>query len=96
MTEVAYSLDDSCQVPVAKLLEILETVADPRARGYRRHSLEKILLIALFGVAGGVTGWGSLEVFGQLHSDWFAKHIDMSSGVPSHDTFRRVLGSYRS
>jgi predicted transposase YbfD/YdcC len=92
MTEVAHSLDHSCQVPVAKLLEILETVADPRARGYRRHSLEKILLIALFGVAGRVTGWGHLEAFGHLYGDWFAKHIDMSSGVPSHDTFRRVLG----
>jgi hypothetical protein len=62
MTEVAHSLDHSCQVPVARLLEILETVADPRARRYRRHSLEKILLIALFGVAGGVAGWGHLEL----------------------------------
>jgi predicted transposase YbfD/YdcC len=95
MIQVAHSLDDRCQVPVARLVEILEKITDPRARRCRRHSLEKILLIALFALASGLRSWRQVELFGQLHLNWFAKYVDMSTGVPSHDTFRRVFGLLR-
>lgn len=79
-----------CDTPA--LLEVLEEVDDPRRDRRKRHSLQKVLVMALFAVAGGASSWSQIEWFAKLHEDWFAKYTDMTEGVPSHDTFRRVFG----
>lgn len=74
------------------LCSIFQIVEDPRTHRRRVHTLDKILIIALFAIAGGVSSWRQIAEFGALHADWFARHLDLSTGIPSHDTFRRVFG----
>jgi hypothetical protein len=35
--------------------------------------------------------WYQIFAFSQANLNWFSQFIDISSGVPSHDTFRRVF-----
>lgn len=35
--------------------------------------------------------WYEIRAFCMSNLDWFAQYINVSSGVPSHDTFRRVF-----
>lgn len=63
---------------------------DPRA-GNTRHRLVDVLIIALCAVICDADGWDDIEDFARSKADWFASFMDLKHGVPSADTFRRVL-----
>lgn len=64
---------------------------DPRVRGRCEHRLLDIVLIALCAVIANCDDWQEIEVFAQERRDWFARFLRLPNGVPSHDTFERVL-----
>lgn len=66
------------------------TLPDPRA-GNVRHRLIDILIIALCATICDADGWDDIEDFAKAKADWFASFLDLRHGVPSADTFRRVL-----
>src|SRR5207245_11487475 len=72
-------------------LRCLEKVTDPRLERRRRHKLVDILLIALCGFIGGCESWVDVEVFGRSKRRWFEKFLELPHGIPSHDTFGRVI-----
>ncbi len=37
----------------------------------------------------GADSWADVERFGVTHQDWFAKHLPLENGIPSHETFSR-------
>jgi len=37
------------------------------------------------------SSWYQIEEFCETNIGWFAEFLDVSSGIPSHDTFRRVM-----
>lgn len=39
----------------------------------------------------GMTGWEDFEDFGEEKKKWFSSFLELSNGIPSHDTFRRVF-----
>jgi len=39
----------------------------------------------------GAEGWEDIEAYGQAQAEWFKEVLDVPHGIPSHDTFRRVL-----
>ena len=51
-----------------------------------------IIAISILGELSGADDWTDLEAFGQARRDWLAGFLDLSHGIPSHDTFRRVFG----
>jgi predicted transposase YbfD/YdcC len=53
--------------------------------------LESILFIALASTIAGGESWVDMETFGEEKHEWLAKFLDLSEGVPSHDTFSRVF-----
>jgi hypothetical protein len=55
------------------------------------HPLENIIVIALCAVICGADSWVDIELFGESKRQWFAKFLDLSNGIPSHDTFGRVF-----
>lgn len=63
---------------------------DPRAANVR-HRLIDILVIALCAMICDADGWDDLEDFAKAKAKWFATFMDLSHGVPSADTFRRVI-----
>ena len=65
---------------------------DPRVVGRCDHVLLDIVSITLLAVMSGAEDWPDIEQFGQSRSDWLKTFLDLPGGIPSHDTFRRVLG----
>lgn len=64
---------------------------DPRTIHLNNHPLINILTIALCAIIAGAENWTDIENFGQQKAGWLGQFLDLSNGVPSHDTFGRVF-----
>jgi predicted transposase YbfD/YdcC len=64
---------------------------DPRVERTRKHPLINILFIAVCGVLSGANSFAAIEEFGLDRRTWFARFLDLANGIPSDDTFARVL-----
>jgi hypothetical protein len=64
---------------------------DPRVARTRKHPLINILFIAVCGVLSGANSFAGIQEFGCDRRQWFARYLDLSHGIPSDDTFARVL-----
>ena len=73
-----------------RLLDHFASVNDPRGPNLR-HRLFDIFVIALCAVISGAEGWEDMEEYGHAQADWFKQFLDLPHGIPSSDTFRRVL-----
>src|SRR3990167_3917060 len=74
------------------IVEHIKQIADPRAKSFNfKHSLTSVIFIALVGALCGADDWVSVQSVGEKLQDWIKRFVDMSHGVPSHDTFRRVF-----
>lgn len=74
--------------------EHLGQVPDPRRQSaLLKHPLLDILTIALCATIAGAESFVEFEWWGQRKQQWLREHmgLELPSGVPSHDTFRRVL-----
>src|SRR3954470_21779063 len=65
--------------------------SDPRVERGQGHPLLSIVGVALCAILGGADGWVAVERFGKAKADWFRRFLDLPNGIPSHDTFGRVL-----
>ena len=74
----------------SRLLDHFASVTDPRSAN-ARHYLFDIFVIALCAVISGAEGWEDMEEYGQAQADWFEQFLALPHGIPSADTFRRVL-----
>jgi hypothetical protein len=74
----------------ARLFDYFAHVSDPRSSN-ARHRLFDIFVIALCAVISGAEGWEDMEEYGQAQAEWFRQFLELPHGIPSHDTFRRVL-----
>ena len=82
-----------------ELAGVFAELEDPRAVNARRHSLHDILVIALCTViSGGQTPYQvrgrlctDMELYGQAKRDLLQSFLQLENGIPSHDTFSRVL-----
>jgi len=70
-----------------------EEVPEPRVERTRDHPLMTILAIALLTIICVGDGWEDMRAFGVAKEAWLATFLDMRKGVPSADTFRRVMGA---
>jgi predicted transposase YbfD/YdcC len=64
---------------------------DPRVERTRKHPLINIVFIAVCGVLSGANSFAGIQEFGCDRRQWFARYLDLTSGIPSDDTFARVL-----
>lgn len=44
-------------------------------------------------VMAGCETWNEIELFGKAKRDWLDRYIDISHGIPSHDTFNRFFSA---
>ena len=66
---------------------------DPRIDRSKTHLLPEILFIAICTIASGGDGFTDMEMFGRAKEDWLRKYLKLPGGIPSHDTFGRVLSA---
>ena len=76
-------------------LEMLKSVPDPRIDRQKRHRLSDILAIAVLTYVSGGDGFRDMERYGRKHAARLGEFLDLENGIPSHDTFRRVLSMVR-
>lgn len=78
---------------VAGLKMCFEEIQDPRVVGRCDHLLSDILAISLLAVLCGAEDFPDLAEFGRRRKAWLQEFLPLPHGIPSHDTFRRVLGA---
>lgn len=78
-------------VALSGLLAQVEQVPDPRVRRKPRHLLTDILVIAICGVLSGCDGCVEIAEYGRRKEEFFRTLLELPHGIPSHDTFNRVL-----
>lgn len=79
---------------INKLKEMLESQeSEPRrtSHGNIRHKLVDIIIIGLCTVICGGEDYADMEAFGIEREEWLRKFLDLPSGIPDSDTFRRLF-----
>lgn len=74
----------------AKIPRAFLDMPDPRKRNIT-HRLIDVLSIALCAIICGAQDWANVELYGLSKLDWLKTFLDLSHGIPSHDTFGRVF-----
>ena len=84
-----------CDLTIETIRASLEThfgnMPETRIISRSSHKLINIISIAVLAVLCGADGWVAVETYGKAKQDWLAKFLDLSQGIPSHDTFGRVF-----
>jgi predicted transposase YbfD/YdcC len=74
------------------LKEALLEVSDFRIDRRKKFPLFEILMVAVCAMVAGAKGPTDFERFGRAKFKFLRKFLPLRNGIPSHDTFRRVLG----
>jgi hypothetical protein len=74
-------------------LKYFADLRDPRVERTREHLLEEILLMVLAAVLSGAESWNEIESYGKAKYGWFKGFLTLPGGIPSHDTFNRVISA---
>lgn len=77
--------------PLKSLHRNMKAVTDQRQAAKVIHKLGDILFIAVVATIANAGCWEEIADFARGRQEWFSKYIDLSNGVPSHDTFERVF-----
>ena len=68
-----------------------QDLSDPRIERTRKHPLINIVFMAVCGVLCGANSFAAIHEFAIDRRNWFARYLDLTHGIPSEDTFARVL-----
>ena len=70
-----------------------DEIEDPRIERTKKHLLNEILTITILAVIAGARGWEDIENYGISKQKWLEEFLTLTHGIPSDDTFRRVIES---
>jgi hypothetical protein len=74
-----------------RLIEYLDSLEDPRLESKCSHVLSEVVFMATCAMMCGFDTWTEITLFAQEREKWFKKLLSLPCGIPSHDTFNRVL-----
>src|SRR5437763_16762528 len=66
---------------------------DPRVNRTKKHALADILGVTLCAVICGADSFEEIARFGDARVEWLKQYFPLENGIPSHDTFNRVLAA---
>jgi len=73
------------------LVSCFSELRDPRSSRPKRHDLYEILMIALCAILSGGQNAVDMAIFAQAKQDFLARFLQLTNGIPSHDTFSRFF-----
>jgi predicted transposase YbfD/YdcC len=79
------------EINANEFLKHFSVIRDPRRDRSKKHPLETILFIAICAVICGAEGWEQIEAYGKEKEEWLRQYVDLTHGIPSHDTIARVF-----
>ncbi|MEG0237814.1 ISAs1 family transposase, partial [Cetobacterium sp.] len=74
------------------LMTITTRVEDPRQKKKVKYPIDEVIGLVLFSSLGNCNEWTEMEVFCNSHKECLEKYFELKNGIPSHDTFQRVMG----
>ena len=77
--------------PIKKLINFLKEIPDDRHFEQVIYPLHEIILAAFLAIMAGAETIVDIADFGEDRKEWLKEHFFIKHGIPSHDTFRRVL-----
>jgi predicted transposase YbfD/YdcC len=73
------------------LIAEFASIEDPRCAWKIEHRLIDVLVIAVCAVLGEAESFEDIALYGRCKEAWLRRFLALPNGIPSHDTFRRVL-----
>lgn len=80
---------------VDSILDEFRDLEDPRSHINRRHLLGDLIVIAIMAVIAGADGPTAIGTWAENNEAWLRKHLKLPHGIPSHDTFDRLLAALK-
>ena len=77
-----------------KLLTFAKSIEDFRLNRKKLHPSENIVFITVLALICDSTDWEEISDFGELRKDYLSEYLDLSNGIPSHDTFNRFFSIF--
>jgi predicted transposase YbfD/YdcC len=77
--------------PELTLVEHFRSIPDYRQNHNKRHILVEILVLAVCCTLCGANAVTEIETIAKAKKTWFQTFLTLPAGIPSHDTFSRVL-----
>ena len=74
------------------VLRHFQTLNEPRT-GEVKHLLWEVIAIAIMAVLSGADGFVAMETYGKSKQDWLETFLELPHGIPSHDTFGRIIAT---
>ena len=77
--------------PIRKLIQFFQSISDARVQKKIEYPLHEIIMVAFLAVMAGACTFVDIANFGSINQEWLKKNFYIKHGIPSHDTFRRIL-----
>jgi len=77
-------------MPEKTIEDFFKKIEDHR-RHNKLHKLIDVIIIAICGVIAGADTYEQIENFGKKRKRWLSRFLELPHGIPSHDTFGRIL-----
>ena len=71
--------------------EYFSDINDPRQSHKIDHLLEEILFLTVLAVLAGADDFNEIAEYCEMKSKWLSTFLKLPGGIPSHDTFNRVI-----
>lgn len=73
------------------ILQEFERLEEPRSKREPKHLLIDIVAIVILATLSGADNMVAVETYGKAKQKWLETFLELPHGIPSHDTFSRVL-----
>ncbi len=73
------------------VLQEFERLEDPRIKREPKHLLIDLVAIVILATLSGADNMVAVETYGKGKQEWLETFLELPHGIPSHDTFSRVL-----
>jgi predicted transposase YbfD/YdcC len=77
--------------PELTLVTHFSSIPDYRENHNKRHILVEIMVMAVCCTICGANAFTEIAVIANAKREWFQSFLTLPAGIPSHDTFNRVL-----
>jgi predicted transposase YbfD/YdcC len=75
-----------------RLADVFVSIDDPRQLAKVKHDLVELLVVAVNAVLVGADTFAEIELWAEEKLEWLRGYLELSHGIPSHDTFGRIFG----
>jgi predicted transposase YbfD/YdcC len=83
----------SRHIELDEVVKYFHDLEDPRSEVNRKHPLVSVVVIAIMAVLAGAGGPTAIAEWARIKAEFLVDVLDLPSGIPCKDVFRRVLMS---